>query len=85
LRYDTLLKDTQICNVPVNKAAPSGAPATERMVPGDEMDSAIWQRMNLADPATGRMPQIGSYVVDTNAVSLVGDWIHALTAADCNR
>ncbi len=85
LRYDTLLKDTQICNVAINKAAPSGAPATVRMVPGDEMNSAIWQRMNLADPATGRMPQIGSYVVDTNAVSLVGDWIHMLTAADCNR
>jgi hypothetical protein len=29
------------------------------------------------------MPQIASYVVDTNAVGVVGDWIDSLTIADC--
>jgi uncharacterized repeat protein (TIGR03806 family) len=83
LRYDTLLKDTHICNVDINKAAPSGAAATKIMVSGDANDSAMWQRMNLTDPDTGRMPQIGSYAVDTSGVNVVGAWINALTAADC--
>jgi uncharacterized repeat protein (TIGR03806 family) len=83
LRYDTLLKDTQICNVDINKAAPSGAAATKIMLPGDANDSAMWQRMTLTDPDTGRMPQIGSYAVDTSGIKVVGDWINLLTVADC--
>jgi uncharacterized repeat protein (TIGR03806 family) len=83
LRYDTLLKDTQICNVNITKAAPSGAAATKIMVPGSSMNSAMWQRMNLTDPDTGRMPQIGSYTVDTSATGVVGSWIDSLT--DCNQ
>jgi hypothetical protein len=83
LRYDTLLKDTQICNVNINKAAPTGAAATKIMLPGSSANSAMWQRMNLTDPDTGRMPQIGSYAVDTNATQVVGNWIDSLTTADC--
>lgn len=80
LRYDTALKDTNICNVDINKAAPSGATATKRMVPGDSAHSAMWQRMNIANPESGRMPQIGSYAVDSKGVGVVGDWIDSLTA-----
>jgi hypothetical protein len=43
----------------------------------------MWQRMNLTDPDTGRMPQIGTYAVDTNATQVVGNWIDSLTTADC--
>ena len=39
--------------------------------------------MNLTDPDTGRMPQIGSYTVDTSATGVVGSWIDSLT--DCNQ
>jgi hypothetical protein len=39
--------------------------------------------MNLTDPDTGRMPQIGSYAVDTSGIKVVGDWINLLTVADC--
>jgi uncharacterized repeat protein (TIGR03806 family) len=83
LRNDTLLKGTNICNVNINKAAPSGAAATKEMLPGDAADSAIWQRMTLTDPDTGRMPQIGTYAVDASATQIVGNWIDSLSAADC--
>jgi hypothetical protein len=92
LRNDTLLKDTNICNMPITKAAPTGAAATMRMVPGDAKNSALWQRMSVADPDSGRMPQIASYAVDTGAVGVtgtsvgvVGDWIDSLTNADCTK
>jgi len=86
LRYDTKLKDTNICNVHINKAPLTSAPdKTLILAPGKPMDSVMWLRMNLPDPATGRMPQIGSYAVDGDAVGLVGDWITSLTIADCSK
>ncbi|HWZ88156.1 MAG TPA: hypothetical protein VNW92_04880 [Polyangiaceae bacterium] len=84
LRNDTLLKDTNICNKPINKAPiPSAPNANVIMTPGSHMDSVLWLRMNEADPTAGRMPQIASYAVDTKAVGVVGDWIDSLT--DCNQ
>ena len=84
LRYDTLLKDTHVCNVMINKPPLASAPDKNLILsPGHSMDSVMWLRMNLADPVAGRMPQIASYVVDTNAVGVVGDWIDSLTIADC--
>ncbi|HEY3255541.1 MAG TPA: hypothetical protein VGJ91_16395, partial [Polyangiaceae bacterium] len=86
LRYDTLLKDTKICNVTINKAPiPSGPDKTLEMKPGSSADSVMWLRMKELDPDRGRMPQIGSYVGDADGVSLVGSWIDSLTNADCNR
>ena len=50
--------------------------------------SALWIRMNIAVPASdpneqtdvGRMPSVGSFVVDQQAVSLVGSWIDSVTS-----
>jgi uncharacterized repeat protein (TIGR03806 family) len=82
LRYDTALKDMKICNAPVGKGAIPNAPGkTNILVPGKEMDSVLWLRMNEADPLKGRMPQVGSWVVDADATKAVGDWIKALPAA----
>jgi uncharacterized repeat protein (TIGR03806 family) len=81
LRYDTAFKDTTTCNADVKKGAiPSAPNKTKILVPGHEQDSVLWLRMNEADPLKGRMPQIASYQVDASAVTVVGDWIHALTA-----
>jgi uncharacterized repeat protein (TIGR03806 family) len=81
LRNDTLYQDMKICNVESTKGQIENAPGkTKILVPGQEMDSLIWLRMNEPDPLKGRMPQVASFVVDQNAVSVVGDWIKALSA-----
>lgn len=86
LRYDTLLKDTKICNTTIDKPPiPSAPDKTLEMKPGSSADSVMWLRMKELDPSRGRMPQIGTYVGDADGVSLVGSWIDSLTNADCNR
>jgi hypothetical protein len=50
------------------------------LVPGKEMDSVMWLRMNEPDPLKGRMPQVASFVVDQAGTSVVGDWIKSITA-----
>jgi hypothetical protein len=47
--------------------------------PATPMESLIWLRMG-ALPGLGRMPRIGSDVVDQNGVMLMRDWI-ALVAS----
>jgi len=80
-RYDTAFKDMNICNADAKKGAIASAPdKTKILVPGTETDSVMWLRMNEANPLQGRMPQIGSYVVDHDATAVVGDWIKALPA-----
>ena len=86
LRYDTPLKDTKVCNAPINKPPIASAPdKTLDLRPGHATDSVMWLRMKELDPSRGRMPQIGSYAADSDGVSLVGSWIDSLTNADCNR
>ncbi|MES1177049.1 MAG: hypothetical protein ABUL62_22195 [Myxococcales bacterium] len=80
-RYDTAFKDMNLCNADAKKGAISSAPGkTKILVPGQETSSVLWLRMNEADPEKGRMPQIASYAVDHDAVSVVGDWIQAISA-----
>ena len=84
LRYDTALKDANICNVMIDKPPiPSAPDKTLELRPGHSADSVMWLRMKELDPDSGRMPQIGSYAADTDGVSLVGSWIDSLTDADC--
>jgi hypothetical protein len=47
-------------------------------VPGKTMDSIIWLRMNQPNPDMGRMPQLATWVVDTDGVAAVGRWITSL-------
>ena len=81
LRYGTALKDANICNVNTNKGVVPGSTATKILVPGSPMNSVMWVRMNeppSEDDTTGRMPQIGSHVVDAPGLQLISDWITAL-------
>jgi uncharacterized repeat protein (TIGR03806 family) len=79
LRYDVPLAMTATCNVAVTKSAIGIDPATTKLLaPGDIAHSAISIRMAQANPDSGRMPQIGSYVVDDAAVTLVNAWIGSL-------
>jgi hypothetical protein len=77
LRFDTPLAMASICNVATKKTAPTTA--TKIMVPGDHMSSAMWQRMHSMTGDNGRMPAIGSYVVDDTGTQLVADWIDSIT------
>lgn len=81
-RYDTTFKDMSICNAEAKKGAIASAPGkTSILVPGKETDSVMWLRMNEADPMKGRMPQVGSFAVDHDGTTVVGDWIKGLPAA----
>jgi uncharacterized repeat protein (TIGR03806 family) len=76
LRFDTAFKDTQLCNV-IPEKGDVGVPTATNLTPGDPMHSVTWLRMN-ALPNEGRMPQIGTYKVDTDGVQLIGDWINSI-------
>ena len=83
LRYATALKDANICNVMTNKGLVPGSTATKILVPGQPMSSVMWVRMNeppSEDDTSGRMPQIGTHVVDAMGLQLIGNWITAMTA-----
>jgi len=81
LRYQTALKDSNICNVATTQGTVTGSNASKILVPGSPMDSVMWVRMNepYTDQNTsGRMPQIGTHVIDAQGVQLIGDWITSL-------
>lgn len=79
LRYDVKLKDSLACNVDGIKGTVGNSTSVNLLKPGSAADSLMWQRMNQSDPDKGRMPQIGSYVIDDPAQKLVAQWINALT------
>jgi hypothetical protein len=81
LRFATALKDANICNVAAAKGTVPGSTATKILVPGSPTSSLMWVRMNeppSEDDSTGRMPQIGTHVVDAPGLQLISDWITAL-------
>jgi hypothetical protein len=82
LRYSTPLQNANICNVMVAKGMVPGSTSTTILVPSQPTSSVLWIRMNeppSEDDSTGRMPQIGTHVVDAQGLQLIGDWISALT------
>lgn len=83
LRYDTPFKDTFTCGVTPEKGNQGTIGATI-IEPGQPSKSVMVLRM-MAPPADangnhGRMPKIASYVVDTNAVNLISQWINGITS-----
>ena len=50
-----------------------GLPNERRAVAGAKESSTLWERMRLRDHLA--MPPLGSTVVDTQGVALVGEWI----------
>jgi hypothetical protein len=85
LRYSLSLKDTSICNLMEQNGIPP-MPQTQYadFAPGNHLASAMWIRMNITIPANpgtqdyGRMPSVASNVVDTQATTLIGNWIDSI-------
>lgn len=76
LRFGLELSKMKICNEQPEKGD-LGIPGALRLVPGVPGKSLISLRMKtLGD---GRMPQIGSRVVDNLGAKLVEDWVAGLT------
>ena len=79
LRFATAFKDMGICNATPTKGD-QGVTGALDLVPGQPMNSIMWLRMHEADPTSGRMPKLASYVVDTDGLGLLGDWITGIKA-----
>jgi hypothetical protein len=83
VRYDVPLKSAAICNaIPGARAGDLGVTGATLLTPTEPMTSVIWLRMHdQKDDALGaRMPEIGSWVVDTQGTQLISDWITSITA-----
>ncbi len=87
LNYSLSLHDTGICNLAQQNGIPGMTAASlVDFAPGDHASSAMWIRMNTAVPASdtnelvdvGRMPSVASFVVDSQATSLIGSWIDSI-------
>jgi uncharacterized repeat protein (TIGR03806 family) len=57
-----------------------GIPLARILPPGDPYRSVLFYRMAQVGP--GRMPRIGSAIVDERALALVGEWIAHLTGTN---
>jgi hypothetical protein len=87
LRHALSLYETKICDLMAQNSVPG---MTGQMLadfaPGKHAESAMWLRMGIAVPASdnnelssvGRMPPAASFVVDQQAVDVVGAWIDSV-------
>jgi cytochrome c551/c552 len=89
LRYALSLYETGICGLMQQNGIPG---RTDQMLldfaPGQHASSALWIRMDTPVPASdvgemdnvGRMPPVSSFVVDQQAVDLVGAYIDSVAS-----
>lgn len=75
LRDSTALADTNTCGVDPLQGT-FGHPAAKLLVPGDAKESMLVIRMHLL--GEGRMPDLGSSLVDSHGSHLVAQWIESL-------
>lgn len=85
LRFTTPLQNTGICDV--MPGHPDMGAGTLLLHPGEPTDSVLLSRMEAppgnADAGDfGRMPAIGSFVIDTQATALISNWIQ-LSVTTC--
>ena len=78
LRYDIDIDDTQLCGVPVQFMGAIDN-SDLRIDPGDALESQLYIRMRGG--GLGKMPPFGAHV-DPDGTSLIGAWIHQMTACD---
>lgn len=92
LRFGLSLQETGLCNLQEQNGIPGMAQVQYlELAPGEPDASALWIRMNIpvaaSDPTettnVGRMPPLASYVIDSQAIGLIGQWIDSITATDC--
>lgn len=83
LRFGLPLAKRNLCNVAPAKSG-FGLSDPVNLAPGHPESSVMSIRMKAApDDSTGRhgrMPYVGSYVVDQQAVDLVDSWITSITS-----
>jgi len=88
LRPALSLAQTGICGLSEQNGIPGMTSETYLdLDPGNHAASALWIRMNIPVPSTdpdeeydvGRMPPVASFIVDPQAVPLVGSWIDSIT------
>ena len=79
LRYQTLLADTNACDV-APTAGDLGIPMARIIAPGDAASSVLVARMDRRDSLG--MPPLASSLADTDGVALLSDWIDGLSG--CN-
>jgi uncharacterized repeat protein (TIGR03806 family) len=77
LRYDTALQNTGACDV-VPQAGMLGIMNARIIAPGDAARSTLVARMNRRGDNVA-MPPVGSTVIDTAGVTLLTNWVNALT------
>jgi hypothetical protein len=83
-RYDVPFASMGLCNIDPGKGD-LGVTGSKLLTPKDPMKSVVYLRMHApkvsmtGDP-TGRMPQIGSSVVDMQGTQLISDWITSINA-----
>ncbi len=84
LRYDTTLANSKLCGMGTQGQVGTN-PSLKILSPGKSADSLMIERMSVTNDNYSdlRMPQIGSYVVDSTGVPLVKQWIDALPANTC--
>jgi hypothetical protein len=77
--YDTPLRNQRIVNAPA--AFPLiGRDHADIVRSADVGHSVLWLRISSTDAAV-KMPPLAHYLVDTNAVNLIRDWINSLPAS----
>jgi len=75
LRFKTATAETKMINTPPAQSD-LGNVGSKILAPGSPEKSTLWQRMDTLGP--GRMPTIGSNVVDKKGVALIAQWIESL-------
>jgi uncharacterized repeat protein (TIGR03806 family) len=73
-RFDTPLKLQNLINGPVQN--PLGIAGAKVIVPGSTNKSILFHRISIL--GQGQMPPIAKNVLDTEAVSVIGQWINSL-------
>jgi hypothetical protein len=84
VRFDVPFKSTGLCNGMPGKGD-LGVTGATLLTPKMPMSSLVWLRMhapqgNEQTGATGRMPAIGSAVVDTQGTDLISQWITSINS-----
>ena len=74
-RQDESLLNTNVCDQIPQKG---GNDQLRNLFPGDPMRSVIWLRMVAPSGDAGRMPVVGSAVVDPDGTKLISDWIRSV-------
>jgi hypothetical protein len=87
VRYDVPFASTNLLCTPPGKGD-LGVTGAKLLVPTDPMSSLIWLRMHapkgdMTTGETGRMPEIGSAVIDNQGTALISQWITSINGAAC--